>query len=595
MLLPTFFALSVLSRVGLCKLYEDVSELPGLHYDFVIAGGGTAGNVVANRLSENPHVSVLVLEAGPSNIGVLESEVPFLSTQMFLDPTYSWNYTTTPIPGFNGRSVSYNRAFILGGCSAHNGMAYTRGAAADFDRYAELSGDARWSWNQLFPYFLKTEKWSPPADQHDTRGQFNPHVHGTNGPISVSLNGFALPFFEGKIIQTTKELPDDFPFNLDPNSGNELGVSWVQSTIGGGERSTSATGYFAPKFIQRQNLHVLLHAQVSKLVNATRKKGKPTFGGVEFRYGESFFVAHAAKEIVLSGGVIGSPQILMNSGIGAHSTLSALGIPTILDLPSVGQNASDQPLLILQWALNATSTPTDIVTFDSLRQNATRFAEGLAQWNASHTGPFVDSGDMTHLGWARLPRGSPAFGVHADPAAGPDAPHLEFSFVPGGQTPGNSLSIFVAVVSPVSRGSVVINSSDPFAPPLINPGYFSNEWDLLAMRDGISLAERFVSAPAWRGFLGAMMPNLANLSSADLETTIRNTAAPNLHMVGTAGMSGRGARYGVVDPDLQVKGAVGLSVIDASVVPIVPAGHTQAATYAFAERGSDLLKQRWGL
>ncbi|KAJ7038611.1 hypothetical protein C8F04DRAFT_1088804 [Mycena alexandri] len=224
MLLPTFLGLSVLSRVGLCKLYEDVSDLPGLHYDFVIAGGGTAGNVVANRLSENPHVSVLVLEAGPSNIGVLESEVPFLSTQMFLDPTYSWNYTTTPIPGFNGRSVSYNRAFILGGCSAHNGMAYTRGAAVDFDRYAELSGDARWSWNQLFPYFLKTEKWSPPADQHDTRGQFNPHVHGTNGPIFVSLNGFVLPFFEGKIIQTTKELPDDFPFNLDPNSGNELGV-----------------------------------------------------------------------------------------------------------------------------------------------------------------------------------------------------------------------------------------------------------------------------------------------------------------------------------------------------------------------------------
>ncbi|KAF8179349.1 pyranose dehydrogenase [Mycena galopus ATCC 62051] len=599
MFLLTFFILFVLSGVGLCKLYEDVADLPGLHYDFVIVGGGTAGNVVANRLSENPHVSVLVLEAGPSNDGVLDSQVPFLSVEMFLNPTYSWNYTTTPMPGFNGRSVSYSRgALHTGGCSAHSmplplvyGMAYTRGAASDFDRYAELAGDAGWSWNQLFPYFLKNEKWTPPADHHDTRGQFNPHVHGTDGPISVSLNGFSLPTFEQKVIQTTKELPHDFPFNLDPNSGKELGVSWVQSTIGGGERSTSATGYLARKFIQRQNLHVLLHAQVSKLVNVTLKTGKPSFGGVEFRFGNSLFVVHAAKEIVLSGGAIGSPQILMNSGVGAHATLSALGIPTVLDLPSVGQNASDQPLLITQWAVNSTDT------FDSIRQNATRFAEGMAQWNASRTGPFVDSGDMTHLGWFRLAQDSPAFSVHPDPSSGPDAPHLELSFVPAGEgsTPGNSMSIFIAVVSPVSRGSVVINSSDPFAPPLIDPGYFSNKWDLLAIRDGISLAERFVSAPAWSGFVGAMTPNLANLSSADLDTAIRNMAAPNLHMVGTAGMSARGAPYGVVNPDLQVKGAVGLSVIDASVVPIVPAAHTQAATYAFAERGSDLLKQRWGL
>ncbi|KAJ7258305.1 GMC oxidoreductase-domain-containing protein [Mycena rebaudengoi] len=206
---------------------------------------------------------------------------------------------------------------------------------------------------------------------------------GTSSSLtSSSLNGFSLPTFEQKVIQTTKELPHDFPFNLDPNSGKPLGVSWAQSTIGGGERSTSATGYLAPKFIQRPNLHVLLHAQVSKLANVTRKKGKPGFGGVQFRYGESLFVARAAKEIVLSGGAIGSPQILINSGIGAHAMLSALGITTVLDLPSVGQNASDQPFMTTQWAVNFEET------FDSIRQNATRFAEGMAQWNASRTGPW---------------------------------------------------------------------------------------------------------------------------------------------------------------------------------------------------------------
>ncbi|KAJ6548570.1 hypothetical protein B0H19DRAFT_1265385 [Mycena capillaripes] len=264
-------------------------------------------------------------------------------------------------------------------------------------------------------------------------------------------------------------------------------------------------------------------AEVSKLVNVTWKKRKPGFGGVEFRYGllpsgkaadvyhlfsigESLFVAHAAKEIILSGGAIGSPQILVNSGIGAHATLSALGITTVLDLPSVGQNASDQPFMTTQWA------------------NSTRFAEGMAQWNASRTGPFVDSGLMTHPGWFRLARGSPAFSVHTDPSSGPDAPHLEFSFIPEGTTPGNSMSIGIAVFGELSScivgGSVVINSSDPFAPPFIDPGYFSNEWDFLAMRDGISLAERFVSAP-WRGYIGAMTPNLTSLSSADLETAIR--------------------------------------------------------------------------
>ncbi|KAJ7640147.1 aryl-alcohol oxidase-like protein [Mycena rosella] len=579
MLSPTLTVLGVLffGGVGLCKLYEDVADLPRLEYDYVVVGGGTAGNVVANRLTENPDVSVLVLEAGVSNEGVLVSEVPFLGIDL-LAPTgpYSWNYTTTPQKGLNGRAISYARAYLLGGCSSHNDMVYTRGAQDDFDRYAKLTGDEGWSWNQIFPYFLKNEKWTPPADQHDTRGQFNPGIHGTAGPISVSLSGFQWPDFQRRIIQTTEELPDDFPFNLDMNSGQPLGVGWVQSTIGHGERSSSATGYLAPDFIQRPNLDVLLHAHVSKLVNVTQHQGKPSFGGVQFRSGASLFVAEASKEIILSAGSIGTPQILLNSGVGDHNTLHALGIPTVLDLPSVGQNASDHTYFGLTWAVNSNDT------IESITQNATRFNAASEQWNTSRTGPFVFAQAGTHAGWLRLSQNSPVFDIHPDPSPGPGAPHFELLR----PTP-SVVSLFILL--PVSRihfsqgGSVTISSGDPFANPLINPGYLASEFDAIALREGVKLAQKFFSASAWHGYLGAPTINLAAMNATEQMATLR----------ANVDMSPRDATYGVVNPDLTVKGIAGLRVIDASVLPIVPGAHTQAATYVVAERGADLVKQLW--
>ncbi|KAJ7488896.1 pyranose dehydrogenase [Mycena latifolia] len=548
MLAVTLIILSLFGAGVVCKVYENVVELPGLQYDFVIVGGGTAGNVVANRLTEDPKVSVLVLEAGVSNQGVLPSEVPFLLGELFGANVYNWTH-------------------LLGGCSAHNGMVYTRGAADDFNRYARLTGDKGWSWDRLLPYFRKSEKLTPPADIHDTQGQIDPYFHGTDGPISVSLTGFPWPVF-------------DHHGNHWASDGRRI------LSIDRGKRSTSATGYLAPKFIKRPNLHVLVHAQVSKLVNATKKSGKPRFGGVEFRFGTSLFVARASKEIILSAGAVGTPQILLNSGIGAHAALSALGISTVLDLPSVGQNASDHVFLSLSWAVNSTQT------LESITQNTTRFAEAMEQWNDSRTGPFVDAGVATHTAWLRLATDSPALAPYADPSPGPDAPHIEFLLNVGGafgSGPGNFMSIGVAAVSPVSRGSVTLNSSDPFAPPLIDTGLLTSEFDILALKEGIKLAQRFVSAPVWCGYLGEPTVDL----TGDLETTIRANAAPSYHLVGTAAMSARGAPYGVVNPDLRVKGMEGLSVIDTSVLPIVPAAHTQAAAYVVAERGADLVKERW--
>ncbi|KAF7374076.1 hypothetical protein MSAN_00288500 [Mycena sanguinolenta] len=533
MLIPAFTLITFFSSVGFCKLYEDVADLPSLKYDFVIVGGGTAGPVVANHLTEDSSVSVLVLEAGPPNVGVLDVQVSFLTHGVANNGVaYSWMVNIEHIAPRYHRlepptrsSIIRDARYILGGCSSQNGMVYTRGAAEDFDRYAKLTGDEVWWWNQIFPYFLKNERWVEPADRHDTEGKYNPGVHGTDGPIQVSLSRFTWSELKDHVIQTTNELPDDFPFNLDMNPGKPLGIGSVQYTIGDGGRSSSATGYFMPDVLQRLNLHVLLHAQVSKLINPTQTGIVPTesiaFQGVEFKYGSSLFVAEASKEIILSAGVIGTPQILMNSGIGDHIALEALGISTVLNLLSIGKNASEHSFCAMSWAVNSNQT------LESITRNPTRYNEAFAEWNRSRTGPFVNSpSSETHVGWLQLSDNSSVFNRHPDPLPGPDAPHFEILF---------------------ERNHMYGQSdqpADPFAAPLIDIGLFSNEFDALALTEGIQLALKFVSAPTWNGYLGVPTVDLTSMSPAERTTHIRANSGPGYHVVGTAGMSPQRAQYG---------------------------------------------------
>ncbi|KAJ7599877.1 alcohol oxidase [Mycena floridula] len=558
-------------------IFTRFEELPHEEYDFVIVGGGTAGNVIANRLTENPEFSVLVLEAGVSNQDALLSEVPGFCPRVAGNAMYDWNYTTSPQLGLNGRILHYPRGFILGGSSSVNCLAYTRGSAEDFDRYAALNADNGWSWDSLQPYMRKNEHFMLPSDGRNASDEFNPAVHGFHGVNSITLAS-DLHEMDPLVFAATADLPDEFPFNIDMNSGNPLGVGWAQMTIKNGARSSSATSYLAEQFINRPNLHVLLHSFVTRVLPVPSSFEALTFGTVEFTQdaAASLHKVTARKDIILSAGSIGTPHILMHSGIGDSAALSQLGIKPLLHLPS-------------SWRVNSTDTD------DSAKNNATLATLQLDMWRSSpRSGPLID-GPLREFAFLRLDTKGTPFENFPDPSAGPNTGHFEMMILnslafASAPAAGNFITIATIVVSPASRGSLTLNSSNPLDQPVIDLNLLSSDYDLFAMREATRSARRFMASKAWDGYV---LSSLLDATTDDeLDTYFRANGNAGDHLVGTAAMSARDSGWGVVDPDLRVKGVNGLRVADASVLPRVPS-HTQAPVYIVAERAADLIKAFW--
>ncbi|KAL1690998.1 hypothetical protein GGG16DRAFT_113513 [Schizophyllum commune] len=572
---------TTLAGLSAAVILQDSSQLKD-SYDFIIVGAGPGGATTANRLTESSNVKVLLLEAGGANDGELAIDVPQLCVTLTPNTAWDWNFTTVPQEGLNGRTPPFPRGIGLGGTSAVNCLVYTRGTKSDIDTWATLSGDDSWGWDGLLPYFKKSEKFNLPVDGHNVTGQFTPEVHGFDGVIGVSVPGAARAI-DDRVIAVTEELPEQFPYQQDMNSGEHLGIGWTQALIDSGVRSSSKA-YLAPDYLSRDNLDVLLYARVSRVVGT--EEDALTLRSVEFQDGPDGELKNltAGKEVILSAGSVHTPVILMHSGIGDAEVLEPLQIPVLVDNPSVGQNLTDHLGCSITYEVNSTKTLDNIWRDDSLMDSL------LDEWTTNKTGILVDTSE-NHIAWLRIPADNAIWANASDPASGPTTAHIEFLFQNGvypTKDSGNYFNLPVGAVSPASRGFITINSSDPFAAPLIDPRLLSEPIDLLMVREGIKVGQQFVRAEAWEGYFVKALQDLE--TDEEIEEYVRENTVSFFHPVATAAMSPADADWGVVTPDLLVKGVKGLRIVDASVVPRLPAAHTSAAVYGVAEKAADIIK-----
>jgi choline dehydrogenase len=527
-------------------------------FDYVIVGGGSAGCVLAARLAEDPAARVLLLEAGPDARTVDEVQVPAAFSRLFRSQ-YDWNYVTIPQERADGRPVYWPRGKALGGSSAMNAMIYIRGNRADYDGWRDDYGCTGWGFRELFPYFLRAEDNSRPDSPY----------HGKGGPLSVQDLRHKSEH-TGLFIQAA--IRRGAVANEDFNGPEQDGVGYYQVTQRDGRRCSAADGYLA---VTPQNLTIITGALVTGvLIEGGRA------AGVTYRRNGQEETARAEAEVILAAGAIGSPQLLMLSGIGPADQLREQGIYVIADMPAVGANLIDHPSVPVVW-----STPSVKGLWES-SGNA-----GFARWRLTHKGPLTsnlaEAGGFTRsdprltapdLQWHVLPVGFREQGL-ADPAR-------------------RAMTVLVTLADVASRGRLSLASSDPRHRPLIDPGYLSDVRDLSALAIGVRMARDYgTAAPLSKICAEELAPGDGAHTDHELRDYIRASIVTTYHPAGTCAMGGNVGRSAsgydsVVDPLLKVRGVDGLRVVDASVMPTLPRGNTNAPTIAIAERAADLIAGR---
>jgi choline dehydrogenase-like flavoprotein len=531
-------------------------------FDYIVTGGGSAGCVLAMRLSADPTLRVLLLEAGGAD------RHPFFHLPAgFAKLTKgrgAWGWSTVPQRHLKGRVLGYTQAKVIGGGSSINAQIYTRGHPADYDAWASEAGAAGWSYDEVLPYFRRAENNQRYANRY----------HGYGGPLGVSNPISALPICEA-FFQAGQEL--GIPFNADFNGERQEGLGYYQLTQFGARRSSTATAYLRP-VRQRPNLVVMLHTVATRVVV---EHGRAVGVEVSQGRGRALQTMHAEREVIVSSGAFGSPKLLLQSGIGPADHLGAVGVPVVHDLPGVGANLQDHLDLFV------IAECTGDHTYDKYNRPH-HAALAALQYLLLRRGPVASSLFETGGFW------------YADGPGSARSPDIQFhlglgSGIEAGVAKMHNAGVTLnsACLRPQSRGSVRLASADPWAAPLIDPNYWAEPEDRRISLQGLRMAREILRQPALARYVKVeVLPGNAVDTDADLIDYACANAKTDYHPVGTCAMGPAQRRSTVVTSELRVVGLEGLRVADASVMPRVPSSNTNAPTIMVAEKASDLILGR---
>jgi choline dehydrogenase len=522
-------------------------------YDYIIVGAGSAGCVLANRLSADPGNRVLLIEAGPADTNFL-IHVPIGFYRTIFHPRLGWGYITEPDPGANGRAMSWARGKVLGGSSSVNGLLYVRGQSQDFDDWQRAGNDG-WSWSDVLPYFKRSEDQQRGASEY----------HGVGGPLGVSdrwAPDELCDAFINAAGQTGIARNDDF------NGARQEGAGYYQLTTRNGRRSSTAVAFLRTAR-NRPNLKIVTEALARKVLVEGRRAV-----GISYSHQGRAVEARASAEVILCGGAINSPQLLQLSGIGPPDLLNEHGIKVVHALSGVGQNLQDH---YNAYTLVACKLPA---TWNVQTRQLGWKIQSVLQYLWSRSGPFT--------------MGAAQAGAFARTGRGLERPDVQFHFLPfttDGKSPAlerdSAFSISVCQLRPESRGEVSLKSADPTVAPRIKPNYLSHPLDGRVLVDGIRISHRIAAAPALKPYVDHIIRPGSDASDEELLSYARETGRTVFHPCGTCKMGQD--RMAVVDAKLRVHGMQGIRVVDASIMPTLVSANTNAATIMIAEKAADLI------